>query len=106
MVAKISAWVIGILITLLYVSVVVAAVGNFIMLPEMAEAMGIGISGFGWFWLSFGIALPIVAYGLAWVLMRKRRAGMRLIVLAAGLAAVSAVQLEVLHLVPQAAFFA
>ena len=55
MIAKILAWVTGIVITLLYASAVVAAVGNFIMLPQMAESMDLGISGFGWFWLSFGI---------------------------------------------------
>lgn len=101
-----SAWIAGILIALLYVYTVVAAVGSLTGLPRMGEAMGVVITGTGWFWLWFGVALPVVVFALALVIGRRRPAWQRLLVLAAGLCLVGAVQLEVMHLVPQSSFFA
>jgi len=53
-----------------------------------------------------GVALPVAAFVVALLIGRGRRAGARLLVLAAGIAAVAAIQLEVMHLVPQSSFFA
>lgn len=105
MAGRIVAWGIGVLIALLYVSTVVAAAGNLIGIPSMAEAMGLGITGAGWFWLWFGAIMPIAVFGIALLIGRGRRAGLRLLVLGAGLCVVAAVQLEVMHLVPQSSFF-
>lgn len=106
MVGRIIAWVAGLLLIGLYASAAVAAVGNAIMLPEMAGSLGLGISVSGWFWLVFGIALPVFVLALALLLGRGRTAAMRVLLLAAGIGLVAAVQLEVLHLVPQSSFFA
>ena len=106
MAGRIAAWVLGILITGLYGYTVVAGVGNLILLPQMGGAMGLGISPLGWFWLVFGVALPVIVYALALVIARRRRAALRILVLAAGICLVSAVQLEVMVLVPQSSFFA
>lgn len=106
MAGRIVAWSVGALIALLYVYLVVAAIGNLIGLGNMAALLGLELTPAGWLWLSFGIALPVVVFAVALIIGRRRRAGSRLIVLAAGLALVAAVQLEVLILVPQTSFFA
>jgi len=106
MAAKISAWVVGVLVSLLYAWLVVAGIGNIFGLQQMASLLGLGLTGTGWFWLIVGVALPIVVFLLALVTGRRRGAGTRVLVLAAGLALVAAVQLEILHLVPRASFFA
>ena len=106
MTGKIVAWTAGVLITALYVYTVVAAVGNVILLPQMAATLGVGLTPIGWGWLVFGVALPVVVYGLALLVARRRTAGPRILVLAAGLCLVAAVQLEVLHMVPQTSYFA
>lgn len=100
------AWIVGVLLTLLYAYTVVAAVGNLVMLPRMGAAIGYGITPVGWWWLGFGVALPVIAYALALLFGRRRSAPLRLLVLAVGLCAVAAVQLEIMHLVPQSSFFA
>jgi len=106
MAGRIAAWTIGAALIALYAWLAVAAVGNIVGLWQMAEALGLGMTPIGWFWLSFGVGLPVVVLALALLLGRRRGAGARLLVLAAGLALVAAVQLEVLHLVPRAGFFA
>lgn len=75
-------------------------------MPNMAEVMGLGITAVGWFWLWFGVVMPVVVFGVALVLGRGRGAALRLLVLAAGLCVVAAVQLEVALLVPQSTWFA
>ncbi|WP_449283682.1 hypothetical protein [Leucobacter sp.] len=106
MAGRIAAWAIGLLLTGLYASTVVAGVGNLVLLPQMAASMGLGITPTGWFWLGFGVLMPVVVFALSLVIGRGRSASLRLLVLAAGLGVVAAVQLEVMHLVPQSGFFA
>lgn len=103
---RIFAWVIGVILTLLYVYLVVAAVGNLMGIQQMADLLGLVLTGVGWFWLLLGIAIPVIAFTVAVLLSRRRSAGARLLVLAAGLATVAAFQLEIMHLVPQSTFFA
>lgn len=103
--ARITTWVLGILLTLLYASTVIAATGNLVLLPKVGAEMGYDVTAFGWFWLWFGILMPVLVFGLALLIGRKRRAATRLFVLFAGLAVVSVLQLEVLLVVPQSAFF-
>lgn len=105
MTRRIIAWTVGILVTLLYAYMVVAAVGNLTMLPQMAASLGVELAPAGWAWLGFGIALPVIVYALALVIARRRSAGIRVLVLAAGLCFAAAVQLEVMHLVPQTSYF-
>ncbi|MFA5606566.1 MAG: hypothetical protein WDA07_05195 [Leucobacter sp.] len=104
MVGRISAWVVGVLITGLYIVTIVAAFGNLLMFPQMAAAGGFEVSAPGWWRLGLGVALPVIVYVVALVLARKRKATTRLLVLLAGLALVSAVQLEVNLLLPQSGF--
>lgn len=104
--ARITAWVLGIVITLLYSATVVAAVGNLVLLPRMGADIGYDISAFGQFWLWFGILMPVLVFAAALAIGWRRRAVTRLLVLVTGLAVVAVIQLEVLHLVPQSAFFA
>lgn len=106
MAGRVTGWVCFAVLTALYAYMVVAAIGNLALLPQMAGQMGLGVNGTGWFWLWLGVALPVVAYAIALLVGRKRSGGARLLVLATGLAVTAAVQLEILHLVPQSSFFA
>lgn len=106
MARRILLWGLGVIVTALYVYVLVSAIGNLVLLPGMAAEMGLGLTGIAWFWLIFGVALPVVVYVVALFLARRRSGGIRVLVLAAAFCVVAAVQLEVLHLVPQSQFFA
>lgn len=106
MAGKVATWVFGALLILLYLYLVVAGVGNLIGMQEMSALLGLTLNAVGWSWLVFGIALPVVVFAVAFLMGRKRSAGLRLMLLATGVCLVAAVQLEVLHLVPQSTFFA
>lgn len=106
MAGKVATWGIGGLVTLLYVYLVVAGIGNLLGLTEMSSLLGLSLTDVGWFWVLFGIALPAVGFAAALLIARGKSGAMRVLVLATGLAVVAAVQLEVLHLVPQSSFFA
>lgn len=105
MARRIVAWVLGLLIAALYASAVITALGNLRGIPEMASFFGASVPATGWFWLWFGVVMPILVFGIALVLGHRRRAASRLLLLVAGLCLVSAIQLEVLHFVPQSSFF-
>lgn len=105
MASKVTSWVVFACITALYVYMVVAAVGNLTQLPVMASQLGLGLNATGWFWLWFGVGLPVIGYLIALLVGRRRRGGSRLLLLATGLAVVAAVQLEVSLVVPPTSFF-
>ncbi len=105
MASKITGWVLFAILTGLYAYMVVAAVGNLTMLPEMAAQMGLGVNATGWFWLWLGVALPVLAYLVALLIARKRRGASKLLVLATGLAVAAALQLEIGLMVPTLWFF-
>lgn len=105
MTRRIITWAVGAIITGLYVYMVVAAVGSLTLLPQMVNVMGLSMTGIGWFWLIFGVALPPLAYAVALILSRRSGAAVRLLALVTGLCAAAAVQLEVMLLVPQSSFF-
>lgn len=106
MVSKISAWACGALITVLYAYMVIAGVGNILGMNDASALLQLPISGVGWWWLGFGTVLPIVSYSVALIVARTQSAWLRVMILAAGLCATAAVQLEVSHLVPGSIFFA
>lgn len=105
MTRRIISWTVWAIITGLYVYMVVAAVGNIVLLPQMVSSIGVTVTGTGWFWMIFGVALPPVAYAVALILARRSTRAVRLLALATGLCATAAIQLEVLLLVPQSSFF-
>lgn len=106
MLGKITGWAAFAVLSLLYAYMIIAAVGNLIMLPEMGATMGLEVTVSGWFWLCIGVLLPVLAYAIALLIGRKKGGAAKLLVLATALAVTAAVQLEILHLVPQASFFA
>lgn len=106
MAGRIMTWLAYALLATLYVYMVVAAVGNLVLLPEMAAELGLAVNATGWFWLWLGVALPITAAAVGLLVGRRRGRGSRLLVLATALAVTAAVQLEIMHLVPQSSFFA
>lgn len=104
--ATVAAWAWGVVLTLLYAFMVVNAVGNLLGMQQIGGSLGDGLSIAGWFWLLLGVCMPIAAYAVALLVGRKHRAGIRLLALLAGIAVVSAFQLEIMHLVPQLSYFA
>lgn len=106
MARTISVWALFALLVVLYVYMVVAAIGNLLLLPDMAAQIGLSVNGIGWFWLWLGVLLPVTVFVLAAVLGRRQKRASRLLLFALGLALAAAMQLEILHLVPQASFFA
>jgi len=108
MVGRVVAWGAAALLVLSYVYVVIAAVGNLIGLQESAIGIGLSLTPVAWAALLFGIALPVLVLVAAVWLGRRRTAGHRVLLIAAGLCLVAAVQLELNHFVGwyPTAFFA
>ncbi|NLA66361.1 MAG: hypothetical protein GX862_10705 [Leucobacter sp.] len=105
MASKIAGWATFVLIAVLYGYMVVAAVGNLVMLPEMAATLGLQVNAVGWFWLWLGVVLPLIGFAVALLISRRRKGGSKLLILATGLAVVAALQLEIGLLVPPVSFF-
>lgn len=105
MVTRVFGWLLFLVLTGLYAYMVVAAIGNLTQLPAMAGQLGLTVNASGWFWLWFGVVLPVLGFLLALIVGRKRSGGVRLLVIAAALACVAAVQLEVSLIVPPTSFF-
>ena len=106
MVKLISAWVVGLLLGLLYLYAMVAGIGNFVGLVGLSEALGTGLSGTGRFWLTLGIVMPAVVLAAALFVGRGRGAGSRILLLAAGVALVAAWQIDLMHVIPESSYFA
>ncbi|UOQ58208.1 hypothetical protein MUN78_05010 [Leucobacter allii] len=106
MIRTVTVWIIGILLAGLYVYAAIAGVGNFIGMHGLGAALGTGLSASGWVWLMLGIALPIALLAAALLLGRRRSSGFRLLLLAAGIAVLGALQIDIMHLVPESTYFA
>lgn len=102
----IAAWSAGLLIGLLYLYAIVAGIGNFVGVAGLSEALGTGLTGSGRFWLITGVAMPALVFVLALLLGRRRRAGTKILLLAAGVALVAVWQIDVMHVVPDSSYFA
>lgn len=105
MTARIAAWLMFAVLAGLYVYMVVAAVGNLTLLPEMGKSLGLTVNAVGWFWLWFGVLLPALAFAVAALISRGRGGGAKLLVFATALAVAAAIQLEVSLVVAPASFF-
>lgn len=105
MAGKVISWSVFGLLTVLAGYMVVAAVGNLLLLPEMGASLGLQVNAVGWGWLWAGVALPVVTYALALVVARGRSVWVRVLITATALAVTAAFQLEIMHLVPQSSFF-
>lgn len=99
-------WTFGVLVTVLYAYAAVAAIGNLLGIPNVAAALGLDVSVAGWAWLSVGVALPVLGYAAALVIGRGRPGWAKIMLLVTGLCVVAILQLDIMHLVPQASFFA
>lgn len=101
---KILGWALFAVLLALYVYMVVAAIGNLVQFPASMASFGFSINAFGWFWIWFGIALPIVGFVIAALVGRRRSGASRLLIFATALACIAAVQLEVSLVVPVTSF--
>lgn len=94
-------WISGILIAVLYVFAAVTAVGNLLGMLGLAEEIGVGLSVTGLIFLVIGITMPLLVLVLALMLGRGRPPGMKILLLVAGIALVAALQIDLMHLVPE-----
>lgn len=106
MVKRSISWVAGVLLVVLYVYATTTAIGNLTGMLGLSGALGTGLSVAGWIWLVAGILLPPVLLAGALLLGRERPAGSRLLLLAAGIAAVAVLQLDLMHVIPESTYFA
>ncbi|MBL3698496.1 hypothetical protein [Leucobacter luti] len=106
MVTRVLAWVVGILLGGLYVYATVTGVGNLTGMLGLSGALGTGLSVSGWIWLVFGVAMPLILLAAALLLGRGRRAGIRILLLAAGIAVIAVLQLDLMHVIPESSYFA
>lgn len=106
MTQRIAAWVIGLLLSLLYLYAIVAGIGNFVGVTGLGAALGTGLSGTGTLWLIVGVAMPALVFIVALLLGRRRAAATRLLLLAAGIALVAAWQIDMMHVIPESSYFA
>jgi hypothetical protein len=86
---------IAILFGLFYAYSAWSGLGNLIGLNSAAQDLGTTLNGFGWGVLLTGVLAPIVVFGLAFWLGRRREAGPQALILLAGLCLVSALSLDI-----------
>lgn len=86
---------IAIVFGLFYAYNVWTGLENLIGLNGMAQGLDTALSGFGWGVLLVGVLAPLVVFGLAFWLGRRREAGPQALMLLAGLCLVSALSLDI-----------
>ena len=86
---------IAILFGLFYAYSAWSGLGNLIGLNSAAQDLDTTLNGFGWGLLLTGVLAPIVVFGLAFWLGRRREAGPQALLLLAGLCLVSALSLDI-----------
>lgn len=106
MLTRIFSWIGGLLLALLYLYAVVTGIGNFVGFAGLSGALDTDLSGLGRVWLIVGIAFPLIVFVLALLAGRRRSAGVRILLLAAGLALVAAWQIDIMHVIPESSYFA
>lgn len=105
MATRVLSWVVGVILAGLYVYATITGIGNLIGMLGLGGALGTGLSAVGWLWLVFGIVMPLGVLIGGLLLARGRGAGIRILVLATGIALVAAVQLDVMHVIPESSYF-
>ena len=86
---------IAILFGLFYAYSAWSGLGNLIGLNTAAAALDTSLSGFGWGLLLTGVLAPLVVFGIAFWLGRRREAGPQVLMLLAGLCLISALSLDI-----------
>jgi hypothetical protein len=100
-----SGWLFIALSAMLYAYAVWSAIGNVILFPQFADAIGLGMSAMGWFWLIAQVALPFLIMSAALVLGRKRNILVRGLILLVGVAVLSVLTIDIMHSIPQSRYF-
>ena len=72
-----------------------AGLGNLLGLNNAAQLLDTSLNGFGWGLLLTGVLGPVIVFGLAFWLGRRREAGPQALILLAGLCLVSALSLDI-----------
>lgn len=101
----IAGWAVGVILIGLYAYALIAAIGNAIGMPQVAESLGLGLSAAGLAWITVGIIIPPLILALALVLGRGRSMALKLLLLAAGICLVAGLQLDIMHVVPRMSYF-
>lgn len=98
-------WVAWAAVTGLYLYSLIAAIGNFLGMNTVAQALTGQLSISGTAWLSAGVVLPLLAFTMALLLGRGRSRTQKLLLLATGLCLLAVMQLNIMHLVPNSSYF-
>ncbi|SJN09526.1 hypothetical protein FM113_06500 [Leucobacter sp. 7(1)] len=106
MAQRILSWAAGVALVGLYVYATITGVGNLTGMLGLSGALGMGLSVSGWLWLIAGVLLPIIVLAGALLLGRGRGAWARILLLAAGIAAVAVLQIDLMHVIPESSYFA
>ena len=86
---------IAILFGLFYAYSAWSGLGNLFGLNSAAQGLDTTLSGFGWGLLLAGVLGPVLVFGIAFWLGRRREAGPQALLLLAGLCLVSALSLDI-----------
>lgn len=98
-------WVVWVAIAGLYLYALVASIGNFWGMNSVAQKLTGSLSTSGVVWLTAGVVLPLISFGIAVLLGRNRSRPQKLLMLAAGICLLAVMQLNIMHLVPNSSYF-
>ncbi|MEO6199851.1 MAG: bacitracin resistance protein [Cryobacterium sp.] len=71
------------------------AIGNLVGLNAAAQSLDTRLSGFGWAVLIAGVILPVLVFGIAFWLGRRRAAAARAMLLLVGLCLIAVLSLDI-----------
>lgn len=102
---RVLAWILCALLLALYIYAVIAAIGNWQGMSQIAAILSDGLSAQGTFWLGAGVALPALILFAALIAGKGQTLGKRLLFLALGLTILAVLQLDILYFVPTTSYF-
>lgn len=86
----------AVLFGLFYVYDVWEAIGNLVGLNLTAQSLDTQLSGFGWTVLIFAVLMPLLVFGIALVIGRRRSAGAQAVIFFAGLCLVAVLSIDII----------
>lgn len=86
----------AVLFGLFYVYDVWEAIGNLVGLTLTAQSLDTQLSGFGWTVLIFAVLMPLLVFAIAFVIGRRRSAGVQAVIFFVGLCLVAVLSIDIL----------
>lgn len=85
MISRVFAWTTGVLATALLAYSTFAGAVNIQGMLTQAEVFGLSVTGLGWVFMIAHVSLPVVFFGVALFISRRRNAWVRVLTLGAAL---------------------